>query len=362
MIEKLRKRNTVEKCQIKYYQDLDFIDIFDNVEKATKKKNKSITDIGTSDYNVGYFENDKLIRLDQVGAGIPKETHIIWENGKIKEAHEFFLGIRWGKKISNKEQISSSWFYTYENGLTKQIIWINHEDRNYYSHGKMTVTYDYEYDNKGLRLITQTNLGEGKFWKKPETHISYDREKEIFLKTCTISKSSLIAVKSKIPDNVINFKSNNNKTCLCKKCNKQLSFIALFNLLDKRFNIKGIELDSITILYCFRCLEPQSYNIDSLKLPVVSTDSFTENDFKLKRESNSEIIENAFLKIGGQPIWIQDDEHPTCPKCGKTMKFVVEIQTNEELSNNIDTLAFGDDGKLYVFSCCNNITTIPQWY
>jgi hypothetical protein len=39
-----------------------------------------------------------------------------------------------------------------------------------------------------------------------------------------------------------------------------------------------------------------------------------------------------------------------------------EIQTNEELSNNIDTLVFGDDGKLYVFSCCNNITTIPRWY
>ena len=67
------------------------------------------------------------------------------------------------------------------------------------------------------------------------------------------------------------------------------------------------------------------------------------------------------MKIGVQPIWIQNDEHPICPKCGETMKFVVEILTDENLSNNIDTLAFGDSGKLYIFSCCNNVTTIPQW-
>lgn len=341
---------------------MDFIDIFENIEKTIKKKSKSITDIDTNYYSVGYFENDKLIRLDQVGTGIPKETYVIWENGKIIEAHQFFLGFNSGKKISDKEQMSSSWFYTYENDLTKQVVWIEYEDRNYYNHGKMTVTYDYEYDNKGLLLIRQTVMGESEFWKKPETHISYDREKEIFLKTCTISKSSLIAVKSKISDNIISFKFNNHKTCLCKKCNKPLSFIASFNLLDKRFNLSSLELATITILHCFDCLEVQSYTIDSLQLPVANTKPFTEDSYEIKRASDPEIIENVFLKIGGQPIWIQNDEHPTCSKCRKTMKFVVEIQTDEELSNSIDTLAFGDSGRLYVFSCCDSVTTIPQWY
>jgi hypothetical protein len=362
-IETLRKAITIDSSLIKYYPELDFIDIFDNIDKVNKKKSKNISDIETNYHSVGYFKNERLIRIDQVGSGMPKETYIIWENGKIKEAHEFFLGIRWGKKISNKEQISSSWYYTYENNLTKKVVWLHHEDRKYYDHGKMTVTYDYEYDSKGLLFIKQTVMGEGKLWKEPQIQISFDREKELFLKACTISKSALVAAGSKVSDNVINFNSSNStRTCNCKKCEKPLSFIATVNLIDKRFNLTNIKITDVPVLHCFNCLETQNYDTNSLNLPVTNKAAFTETTYKFKRATDEEVLAKAFLKIGGQPIWIQEDEHPNCPKCTKIMKFIIEIQTDESLINGIDTLAFGDSGKLYVFGCCDNLTTIPQWY
>ncbi|MFT3845093.1 MAG: hypothetical protein QM725_08575 [Lacibacter sp.] len=362
-IETLRKITPIDNSLIKYYPDLDFLDISDNIDKVNKKKSKNLSDIETNYHSVGYFQNERLIRIDQVGGGIPKETYIVWENGKVKEAHEFFLGICWGKKISNKEQLSSSWFYTYENDLTKKVVWLEHEDRKYYDHGKMTVTYDYEYDTKGLLFIKQTVMGEGELWKEPQIQISYDREKELFLKTCTISKSPLVASISKVSDNVIDFSiSNNTRTCNCKKCEKPLSFIATVNLIDKRFNLTNIKITDTPILHCFNCMETQHYNPDSLTLPVTNKVSFTETAYKFKRGADEEALEKAFLKMGGQPMWIQEDEHPKCSKCSNTMKFILEIKTDEDLTNGIDTLAFGDSGKLYVFACCDNVTTIPQWY
>ena len=359
----MRKITPIDNSVIKYYSDLDFLDISDNIDKVNKKKSKNLSDIETNYHSIGYFQNGKLIRIDQVGNGIPKETYIIWENGKVKEAHDFFLGIRWGKKISNKEQISSSWFYTYENDLTKKVVWLNYSDREYYNHGKMTVTYDYEYDSKGLLFIRQTLMGEGKLWKEPQIQIYFDREKELFLKTCTLSKSPLVAASSKVSDKVIDFFINNNtKTCNCNKCEKPLSFIATVNLIDKRFNVINIKLTNTPVLHCFSCMETQNYNPDRLNLPVINEVPFTESVYKFKREADEEALEKAFLKIGGQPIWIQEDEHPKCYKCSKTMKFIIEIQTDENLTNGIDTLAFGDSGKLYVFACCDNVTTIPQWY
>jgi uncharacterized protein YwqG len=362
-IETYRKTFPVKKCEIKYYTELDFLDIADDIKKLNKKKNKSLDEITTPYHSVGFFLNDKLVRIDNVGAGIPTETYIVWENGLIKEAHEFYLGVRWGKKISNKTQLSLSWYYTYENNLTKKVIWVDYEDRKYYDHGEMTITYDYEYDKKGLLLIRQTVMGTGKLWKEPQIQISYDREKEIFLKSCTITKSALIGATAKASDNVINFRADDKtKTSNCTQCNKPLSYIATIRLLDKRFNLKNIEINQFPILHCFDCLETQNYNAIDLDIPLINKTAFTEITYKFKRTTDEEILGKAFLKVGGRPAWIQEDEHPKCPSCDKTMKFIIEIKTDETLTNGVDTLAFGDSGKLYVFACCNFVTTIPQWY
>ena len=73
-IETLRKITPIDNSLIKYYSDLDFLDIADNIDKVNKKKSKKLSDIETNNHSIGYFKNEKLIRIDQVGAGIPKET------------------------------------------------------------------------------------------------------------------------------------------------------------------------------------------------------------------------------------------------------------------------------------------------
>lgn len=362
-IEKYRKTFSSDKCNIKYYPDLEYLDIYDDIRKASKKKSKSLEEITTPYYSIGYFLDNKLVRIDNVGTGIPKETYIIWESESIKEVHEFFLGWYSGKRISNKTQASSSWFYSYQNGLLKKILWIMYEDRKYFDHGEMKVTFDYEYDNKGPLFIRKTVMGTGKLWKEPQVDIIYDREKEKFLKTCTITKSSLIGTEGKESDGIINFKlQDNQKTCGCRTCGKLLSYIATISLLDKRFNLDNIQIQRVPVLYCFDCLESQSYNISGLKILVQNETAFTEKRYRFKKETDEEILQDSFLKLGGQPFWIQQDEHPNCQTCEKTMKFIIEINTDESLTNGIDTLAFGDSGKLYAFACCDNIVIIPQWY
>ena len=362
-IENYRKDFDPNKCEIKYYLSLVFLDIYDDPKKVNKKKSKSLIEITTPYHSIGYFLNGKLIRIDNVGSGIPKETYLIWENDLIKEAHEFFLGLRYDQKISKKTQPGSSWFYTYEKDKTKKIVWIDYEDRKYYDHGEMKVIYDYEYDEKGLLFIQKTFMGPGRFGKKPDVAKIYDRERENFLQTCTITKSGLIAIEAKNSDNIINFNvQEDQKTCDCKKCGKPLSYIATINLLDKRFNSTNIVITHLPILHCFDCLETQSYHQNDLQILVHNKTPFTQQLYKFKRTTDDEILESSFLKLGGQPAWIQNDEHPKCTSCAGTMKFIVEINTDEDLTNEIETLAFGDSGKLYVFACCENITTIPQWY
>lgn len=362
-IGKHRKAFPVNNCHLKYYEDLDFFDLSDDIKKLNKKKDKPLAEITTPYHSIGYFLENKLIRIDQVGTNnIPTETYIIWEKEVVKEAHEYYLGMRWGKKISNRTQLSASWFYTYEDNQVKKVVWIDYEDRKYGNHGEMKVTYDYEYDSKGLLFIRQTTMGTGKQWKEPDVHTSYNREKETFLKSCTITKTPLIAREAKLSDDIIKFTpTDNTSTCNCNKCAKPLSYIATVHLGDK-FNVKNIKITQVPVLYCFDCMETQHYNANRLEVQLSNKTAFTTNNFKFARTTDKEELQNAFLKIGGQPAWIQGDEHPQCPSCSKTMKFIIEINTAENLTNGVDTLAFGDSGKLYVFACCDHIATVPQWY
>ncbi|BBD60138.1 hypothetical protein NIES2109_29330 [Nostoc sp. HK-01] len=48
-------------------------------------------------------------------------------------------------------------------------------------------------------------------------------------------------------------------------------------------------------------------------------------------------------KIGGEPLWIQDDETPIC-SCGARMKFVVQLEPSTAFD-------FGDSGSGYGFVC-----------
>jgi hypothetical protein len=50
-------------------------------------------------------------------------------------------------------------------------------------------------------------------------------------------------------------------------------------------------------------------------------------------------------KLGGEPVWMQDDETPTCD-CGATMQFVAQIEDRGGGGIN-----FGDAGIGYAFAC-----------
>jgi hypothetical protein len=53
-------------------------------------------------------------------------------------------------------------------------------------------------------------------------------------------------------------------------------------------------------------------------------------------------------QVGGQPSWLQADETPACPECGKPMSFVVQL---EEGHDHRTAANFGGGGCGYGFAC-----------
>lgn len=58
-----------------------------------------------------------------------------------------------------------------------------------------------------------------------------------------------------------------------------------------------------------------------------------------------ESIDNYCGKIEGEPLWIQDDETPSCA-CGKKMGFIAQVEERAHTSYN-----FGGGGCSYIFHC-----------
>lgn len=54
-------------------------------------------------------------------------------------------------------------------------------------------------------------------------------------------------------------------------------------------------------------------------------------------------------KLGGWPAWIQGVEYPTCPVCGSSMRFVLQIDSEHNLP-----IMFGDVGTGHVTQCPND--------
>jgi hypothetical protein len=66
-------------------------------------------------------------------------------------------------------------------------------------------------------------------------------------------------------------------------------------------------------------------------------------------------------KLGGEPDWCQQDDTPSCPKCGKTMTFVGQLDSIEHQDkdnpHSVRALSkqqrfmFADVGLIYIFMC-----------
>lgn len=95
-------------------------------------------------------------------------------------------------------------------------------------------------------------------------------------------------------------------------------------------------------------------------------------DYEIDEDIQELVV--ATTKIGGVTAWLQDDETPNCPKCGKSMKFVAQIES--ELEGPLSAfpekweeeckefLNFGGWGMGFVFICdeqCGNKNGAFLW-
>jgi uncharacterized protein YwqG len=59
-------------------------------------------------------------------------------------------------------------------------------------------------------------------------------------------------------------------------------------------------------------------------------------------------------KIGGWPRWIQGVEYPTCPRCGETMRYLLQIDSQGNAAHTNVPFLFGDMGTAHVCQCPND--------
>jgi len=68
-------------------------------------------------------------------------------------------------------------------------------------------------------------------------------------------------------------------------------------------------------------------------------------------------------KLNSTPIWVQEEEILTCPKCQNRMEFLIQLTSglpdlNEK--NNFEIM-FGNDGELYGFWCNKDLISSYIW-
>jgi len=121
----------------------------------------------------------------------------------------------------------------------------------------------------------------------------------------------------------------------------------------------------VPVLFCFDCLEDTTIQLAPASVQGQQRQSgaeFPATPVALRESSDPETETERLIKVGGLPDWIQNEDHPTCPECGKLMVFVVQVNSDEAIKGKKQVLMFGDCGKLYSFSCCHTVTTLMQCY
>ncbi len=87
------------------------------------------------------------------------------------------------------------------------------------------------------------------------------------------------------------------------------------------------------------------------------------SDFDLGEDLKMQVAWET--KIGGVPAWVQNNETPHCPHCGKPMRFVAQIDAEPDgplpaepaLWPNVKLFDFGDVGIGYVFVCSDDCSS-----
>jgi len=357
-----QKNCNTDDCEKRYYKEFDFIYISENPMNF-KKKEIPLQEVQNESNSIGYFRNGQLIRFDFNDQLTVEETYLVWEENLVCEAHTFLLRYRYNPSAQTKEllipKLYQSYAYTYDDkSRLKEYYWKQNEKTNDSNRGEILVWQSYEYDDKGLKLIYKSL--QGKDWSHGP-FVLYDREKEHFMKQFTVSKRVIINCPARNNDGLVEFNNSDKyKTKTCPHCGDIQTYILTMNLNDRKSINKTSALDKMPVLFCFKCLNEQSYTLDELNLSVKTVPFLSDVSYKFVGTTDEEKLEEAFLSVGGEPRWVQNDEHPNCIACGKPMVFVMEIKSREDITNGKEHLMFGDCGSLYVFSCCKSIFVTMQ--
>jgi hypothetical protein len=359
-----------------YFRDLDLVDIEDDIRSFRRKKtvSKEVAEI-SSYYSRAYIDKEgRLRRIDELGSGlIPSETYIQYEGDLPVRASRFRLGFGYhGRRVSDGGELVDEWQYRYDStGRLVELECHEYADLRpiYMLHNELFRHCEYEYDDAGLLRVYQQVHGlsvSGKEWSQARVVI-YDRKRNEVLRRHTVSKKALVpSSTSKKP--VISFEFGgpapvNVGFPFCQRCGKSLAYIGVVSLGPPLKNQS--KLSTACLFFCFDCLESNSYRLESAsgsrhKVPIEHGAIFAEQKILLFRSRDPKEEADAFVKVGGVPDWIHDDEHPSCPECGQLMMFVSQLNSNEQLSNGHSSLMFGDLGRLFTFVCCRTVTNIMQ--
>jgi len=358
------------------FQDLDFLDIDDDIQSFRRKRrvSKEVAETSIS-YSQAYIDQGgRLLRIDMLGPGlIPSETYIWYEGDLPVWARQFRLGLHYhNRRVSAGGELADEWQYRYDSmGRLVELVCHSYPDlRPVYSlSNELFRQRDYEYDDEGLLRIYQRVHGlsvSGQEWLQPRVLV-YDRHRREILSRHTVFKKALVpTVTSKHPVSSFEFGGSAPEDVgspFCQRCGKPLAYIGLARLAPPLKNQS--QLSAACLFFCFDCLESNSYCIEDASgnnhVSVTKRGaSFAEQSIILSRSREPEEEADAFVKVGGVPDWVQDDEHPSCPECGRLMMFVSQLNSNEQLSNGDSSLMFGDLGRLFTFVCCRTVTNLMQ--
>jgi hypothetical protein len=99
--------------------------------------------------------------------------------------------------------------------------------------------------------------------------------------------------------------------------------------------------------------------LSGLNAPEIISHTLPEYRVRLEpSSSDQEAVETRWTRLGGDPLWIQGDCTPSCPKCGEEMSFIGQIESF------CQEFTFGDSGLLYVFHCwrCREGVNFEQFF
>ena len=86
-----------------------------------------------------------------------------------------------------------------------------------------------------------------------------------------------------------------------------------------------------------------TYGATLLSLPIADYDAA----LKAWANDNKKPAREVLGQLFGEPTWVQSEHRPACDKCGKTMRFIAQVEEGPDMN---DQMNFGG-GCAYVFEC-----------